>query len=81
MEQLIKEKTRLRQTVQKFKLRELLIKKFIDDLYWEYDRMSSSGTETLDRLAKVCNHPTNAQYDIEKDEDMKSFLKIMGESK
>ena len=53
MEQLIKEKSRLRKTVQKFKLRELLIKKFIDDLYWEYDRMSSSGTETLDKLANT----------------------------
>ena len=27
----------------------------IDDLYWEYDRMSSSGQETLDRLAKMYN--------------------------
>lgn len=23
----------------------------IDDLYWEYDRMSRSGQETLDKLA------------------------------
>ena len=81
MDMLIKEKSRLRKTVRKFKERELLIKKFIDDLYWEYDRMSSSGTETLDRLAKVCNVPTNAQYDIEKDEDMKTFQKRMGENK
>ena len=27
----------------------------IDDLYWDYDRMSSSGQETLDRLAKMYN--------------------------
>ena len=51
MDMLIKEKSRLRKTLNKFKERELLIKKFIDDLYWEYDRMSSSGTETLDKLA------------------------------
>ena len=25
----------------------------ISDLFWEYDRMSSSGKETLDRLAKM----------------------------
>ena len=25
----------------------------IDDLFWEYDRMSESGQETLDRLAKM----------------------------
>ena len=30
---------------------ELLIKTLVDDLYWEYDRMSSSGQETLDRIA------------------------------
>jgi len=25
----------------------------ISDLFWEYDRMSESGQETLDRLAKM----------------------------
>ena len=53
MDMLIKEKSRLRKTLNKFKKRELLIKKFIDDLYWEYNRMSSSGTETLDKLANT----------------------------
>ena len=53
MDMLIKEKSRLRKTLNKFKERELLIKKFIDDLYWEYDRMSSSGTETLDKLSNT----------------------------
>ena len=28
----------------------------IDDLFWEYDRMSTSGQETLDRLAKMNNN-------------------------
>ena len=27
----------------------------IDALYWDYDRMSTSGQETLDRLAKMYN--------------------------
>ena len=26
------------------------IQKLVDDLYWEYNRMSSSGQETLDKL-------------------------------
>ena len=52
MDMLIKEKSRLRKTLNKFKEKELLIKKFIDDLYWEYDRMSSSGKECLDKLVK-----------------------------
>jgi len=25
----------------------------INDLYWEYDRMSSSGKESLDKLTKI----------------------------
>jgi len=27
----------------------------IDNLFWDYDRMSTSGQETLDRLAKMYN--------------------------
>ena len=27
--------------------------KYISDLYWDYDRLSSSGQETLDKLAKL----------------------------
>ena len=27
--------------------------KLVDDLYWEYDRMSSSGQQTLDKLAET----------------------------
>ena len=45
--------------------------KLIDDLYWEYDRMSSSGQETLDKIAKLCGVPTN--------EDMNSLNEHMGE--
>jgi len=30
---------------------------------WEYDRMSSSGQETLDKLCKVLNIETEAEMD------------------
>jgi len=53
MNQIIKEKSRLRQTVKKYKNLLDNISEKVDDLYWEYDRMSSSGTETLDKLAKI----------------------------
>ena len=33
------------------------------DLCWEYDRMSSSGQETLDKLCKVLNIKTEAEMD------------------
>ena len=39
------------------------VTKFIVDLCWEYDRMSSSGQETLDKLAKVLNIPTEEEQD------------------
>ena len=29
------------------------MRNLVDDMYWEYDRMSSSGTETLDKLANT----------------------------
>ena len=37
--------------------------KLVDDLYWEYDRLSSSGQETLDELAKVFGLPTHETHD------------------
>jgi len=30
----------------------------VEDLYWEYDRMSSSGQKSLDELAKLTGVPT-----------------------
>ena len=38
------------------------VTKFIVDLCWEYDRMSSSGQETLDKLCKVLNIETDAEF-------------------
>lgn len=35
------------------------IKELINDLYWEYDRMSSSGKETLDRIDKIFGATTD----------------------
>lgn len=29
------------------------IQRLVEDLYWEYDRMSSSGQQTLDKLAET----------------------------
>ena len=30
-----------------------ITRKYISDLYWDYDRLSSSGQETLDTLAEL----------------------------
>jgi transcriptional regulator with XRE-family HTH domain len=40
-----------------------LTQKYVADLYWEYDRMSSSGQETLDKLAKLYDVETDAELD------------------
>lgn len=39
------------------------IKECVVDLYWDYDRMSSSGKLTLDRLAKLLNIPTQQEME------------------
>ena len=39
------------------------VTKLIVDLCWEYDRMSSSGQETLDKLCKVLDIKTEAEMD------------------
>ena len=43
--------------------------KYVTDLYWEYDRMSSSGQFTLDSLAKL--------YGVATDKEMEERLSKM----
>jgi predicted HTH domain antitoxin len=40
-----------------------LTEKYVVDLYWEYDRMSSSGQDTLDKLAKLYGVETNQELE------------------
>tara|TARA_R100001143_G_C3353649_1_gene131029 strand:- start:616 stop:816 length:201 start_codon:yes stop_codon:yes gene_type:complete len=35
----------------------------VADLFWEYDRMSSSGKETLDNLAILVGIPTQEEFE------------------
>ena len=39
------------------------LKNLVDDLYWEFDRMSSSGQKTLDEISKIVGVPTNSEMD------------------
>ena len=52
--------------------------KYVSDLYWEYDRMSSSGQETLDKLATLYGIETNTQLEERlakmSEEEMKQAL-------
>ena len=35
------------------------LQELVDDMFWEYDRLSSSVHETLDKIAKLVGVPTN----------------------
>ena len=39
------------------------VTKLVVDLCWDYDRMSSSGQETLDKLCKVLGIETEKEMD------------------
>ena len=45
----------MKDDIANFKLLIKYTQEDIDNLYWDYDRMSTSGQETLDRLAKMYN--------------------------
>ena len=50
------------------------VTKLVVDLCWEYDRMSSSGQESLDKLAELMNIPS------EREEFFKSLSKEIMEA-
>ena len=41
------------------------LRELVDDMYWEYDRMSSSGQETLDKIADLLGIPTESEMNEE----------------
>ena len=34
------------------------LQNLVEEMYWEYDRMSSSGQQTLDKIANILGLPT-----------------------
>ena len=50
------------------------IQQLITDLYWEFDRMSSSGQETLEKLATLVGVPTEEEMNnMSKEELMENM--------
>jgi len=41
------------------------LRELVDDMYWEYDRMSSSGQKTLDKIANLVGVPTESEMNEE----------------
>ena len=51
------------------------IQKLVTDLYWDFDRLTSSGQETLEKLATLVGVPTEAEMD---EKNLKKSLLSMG---
>ena len=48
----------------KLKLKDLdQLKEWVDQMYWDFDRLSSSGQETLDKIAEKLGMETNADVE------------------
>lgn len=60
-----KEMTLQKSVLQEYELELGLVKRHVLDLYWEYDRMSSAGQKSLNKLAKLVEVPT--EMEIQKD--------------
>jgi hypothetical protein len=60
-----KEMTLQKSVLQEYELELELVKRHVLDLFWEYDRMSSAGKSSLNKLAKLVEVPT--EMEIQKD--------------
>ena len=48
----------------KLKLKDLdQLREWVDQMYWDFDRLSSSGQETLDKIAEKLGMETNADVE------------------
>ena len=60
-----KEMTLQKSVLKEYELELELVKRHVLDLFWEYDRMSSAGQKSLNKLAKLVEVPT--EMEIQKD--------------
>ena len=50
------------------------LQKLVTDLYWDFDRLTSSGQETLEKLAKLVGVPTEEEIsNMSKEELMENL--------
>lgn len=60
-----KEMTLQKSVLQEYDRELELVQRHVLDLFWEYDRMSSAGQSSLNKLAKLVEVPT--EMEIQKD--------------
>ena len=56
-----KEMTLQKSVLQEYDRELELVQKHVLDLFWEYDRMSSAGKSSLNKLAKLVEVPTEME--------------------
>ena len=50
------------------------LQKLVTDVYWDFDRLTSSGQETLEKLAKLVGVPTEEEIsNMSKEELMENL--------
>ena len=54
------------------------IQQLVTDLYWEFDRMSSSGQETLEELATLVGVPTEEEISNMSEETALQYEELVG---
>ena len=54
------------------------LQKLVTDLYWDFDRLTSSGQETLEKLAELVGVPTEEEMNNMSEETALQYEELMG---
>ena len=54
------------------------LQKLVTDLYWDFDRLTSSGQETLEKLAILVGVPTEEELSNMSEETALQYEELMG---
>ena len=54
------------------------LQNLVEDMYWEYDRISSSGQKPLDKIAKLLGVPTEEEISNMSEETALQYEELVG---
>ena len=54
------------------------LQKLVTDLYWDFDRLTSSGQETLEKLATLVGVPTEEEISNMSEETAFQYEELVG---
>ena len=58
-----KQKTQISKRLEELTVLKEKLPELVNDLFWDYQRMSSSGKETLDKIAVLVGVPTDEEIE------------------